>query len=115
MEELNKSFISVSDVAKFNACVLKGFNKEATFKKKFIRANKAPFLSRKLKKAIMVSSRLGNTFVKDPTNQNKKNYGKQKSFCVSLLRKEKKNYFENLDNKTFWKTVKPLLSNKCFQ
>ena len=38
-------------------------------------------------------------------------------FCVSLLRKTKKRYHENLnekfvvDNKLFWKTVKPLLSD----
>ena len=49
----------------------------------------------------------------------KKNYRKQRNFCVSLLRKEKKKFFENLptkniiDNKTFWKTVQPLLSDKC--
>ena len=51
----------------------------------------------------------------------KKNYRKQRNFCVSLLRKKKreKNCFENLDtknisdNKTFWKTMRPLLSNNC--
>ena len=37
---------------------------------------------------------------------------------VSLLRKTKKDYYEKLkekdvnDNKTFWKTVKPFLSDK---
>ena len=44
-------------------------------------------------------------------------YTKQRNFCVSLLRKTKKRYYENLnikfvvDNKLFWKTVKPLLSD----
>ena len=39
-------------------------------------------------------------------------------FFLSLLRKEKRDYFENLDtknisdNKTFWKTIKPLLFDK---
>ena len=76
-------------------------------------------MTRKLKKAIMIRSRLRSTFLKHPTNESKRNYRKQRNFCVSLLKKEKKNYFENLDtknisdNKTFWKTVKPLLSNKC--
>ena len=119
MEELNKSFITVSDLAKFNACVLEVFNKEAPIKKKYLRANEAPFMNRKLKKAIIIRSRLRNTFLKHPTNENKKNYRKQRNFCVSLLRKEKKKFFENLptkniiDNKTFWKTVQPLLSDKC--
>ena len=44
-------------------------------------------------------------------------YTKRRSFCVSLLRKTKKRYYENLnekfvvDNKLFWKTLKPLLSD----
>ena len=44
-------------------------------------------------------------------------FTKQRNFCVSLLRKTKKRY-ENLneksvvDNKLFWKTVEPLLSDK---
>ena len=56
-------------------------------------------MTRKLKKVIMVRSRLRKTFLKHSTNENKKNYKKQINFCVSLLRKEKKNYFENLDTK----------------
>ena len=45
-------------------------------------------------------------------------YAQQKDYCVSLLRKTKKVYYENLnerkvcDNKLFWKTVKPSLSEK---
>ena len=48
LEELNKSFINVSDLAKFNAPVLEVLNKEAPIKKKFIRANEVPFINRKL-------------------------------------------------------------------
>ena len=119
LDELNKSFISVSDIEKLNAYVLEVLNKEVHIKNKCIRANEAPLMNRKLKKAMMITSRLRNTFLKHRTNENKKNYRKQTNFCVSLLRKEEKNYFENLDtknigdNKTFWKTVKPLLSDKC--
>ena len=45
-------------------------------------------------------------------------YNKQRNFCVSLLRKTKKDYCGNLnqkdviDNKRFWKTPKPLSSDK---
>ena len=85
MEELNKSFISVSDLAKFNACDLKVLKKEAPIKKKFLSANEAPFMTIKLKNAIP-----RNTFLKHPTNENKKIYEKQRNFRVSLLRKEKK-------------------------
>ena len=43
---------------------------------------------------------------------------KQQNHCVSLLRKTKREYYSNLDeknicdNKTFWKIVKPILSTK---
>ena len=44
---------------------------------------------------------------------------KQRNFCVNLLLKTKKDYFQNLnirdlsDNKKFWKTVKPYFTNKA--
>ena len=48
LEELNKSLIILSDLAKFNACVLEVLDKEAPIKKKFIKANEALFMTRKL-------------------------------------------------------------------
>ena len=42
----------------------------------------------------------------------------QRNYCVSLLRKSKRDYYNNLNekniynNRKFWKVVKPLLSNK---
>ena len=80
LEELNKSFISVSDLAKFNASVLDILNKEMPIKKKFLRANEASFMIRKLKKAIMIRSRLRNIFLKHPTNENKKIIGNKEIF-----------------------------------
>ena len=75
MEELNKRFISISDPATFNTCDLKVLNKEAPIKKKFMRTNEVPFMTRKLKKAIMVRSGLRKTFLKDLTSENKKIIG----------------------------------------
>ena len=49
-------------------------------KKKFMTANEAPFMIRKLKKAIMIRSRVRNTFLKHPTNENKKNIGNKEIF-----------------------------------
>ena len=49
----------------------------------------------------------------------KRNYSKQQNYCVSLLRKTSKTYYNKLnkkkitDNKTSWTTVKPLLSHKA--
>ena len=45
-------------------------------------------------------------------------FRKQIYLCVSQLRKTKRSYYSNLneknviDNRKFWKTVKPMLSNK---
>ena len=38
----------------------------------------------------------------------------RRNYCASLLRKRKRDYYNNLNekNKKLWKVVKPLLSNK---
>ena len=56
--------------------------------------------------------------MRNRSDENKRKYSKQRNYCASLLKKTKKNYYSNLnekkitDNKTFWKTVKPFLSDK---
>ena len=67
---------------------------------------------------IMVKSRLKNKCMKNMSEENKINYARQINYCVKRLRKEKKNFFANLDtnnitdNKIFWQTVKPFFSDK---
>ena len=69
-------------------------------------------------KAIMQKIRFRNKFLKNPTDLNKILYNKQRNYCVSLLKKEKKEYFAKLnekeitDNRKFWHTFKPFLSDK---
>ena len=87
-------------------------------KKKYVRGNHSPFMNKSLSKPIMVRTRLRNIFLKNRSEENKINYNKQRNLCVTLLRKSKREYYQNLsvenvcDNKNFWKVVKPLLSNK---
>ena len=75
-------------------------------------------MNKTLSKAIMLRTNLRNKFLKNRSNENKTNYVKQRNHCVSLLRKTKREYYSNLDekkicdNKTFWKIVKPMLSKK---
>ena len=77
-----------------------------------------PFMNRVLSKEIMTRAILRNNFLKDKSGENKRNYSKQRNCCESLLRKSKSEYFGNLnekkitDNKTFWKTIKPFLSDQ---
>ena len=66
----------------------------------------------------MERTKIRNQFLKNRTDENKKRYTKQRNYCVSLLRKTKTQYYGKVDaknvtdNKTFWKTVKPFLSDK---
>ena len=90
----------------------------APLKKKHVRGNHSPFMNKSLSKAIMVTTRLRNIFLKNRSKENKINYNKQRNLCVTLLRKRKRQYYQNLsvenvfNNKKFWKVVKPILSNK---
>ena len=63
-------------------------------------------------------SRLKNKFLNKKSDIDRKAYNKQCNYVVSLLRNGKKNFYSNLDtkvltdNRVFWKTVKPFLSQK---
>ena len=75
-------------------------------------------MTKDLRRAIMLRSNLRNKLNKNKTLESNLAYKKQRNLCTSLLRKAKTKYYANLnpslvtDNKTFWKTVKPLLSEK---
>ena len=47
----------------------------------------------------MLRSKLRNKFLKSISNKNRQVYKKQGNLCVSLLRQNKKDYFETLDIK----------------
>ena len=102
----------------FESTFMELLNNHAPMKTKYVRANNAPFMNKIISKAIMTRSRLRNTFLKNPNYINKINYNKHRNYCVNLLRKEKRKYYNNIDlklitdNKKFWKTVKPLFSDK---
>ena len=94
-------------------------NRHAPRKRKLARGNQMPFIKKELSKAIMKRSRLRNNFLKTRTVENKTLCTKQWNYCVSLSKKKsEKKYFANLnekdilDNKLFWKTIKPSLSDK---
>ena len=61
-----------------------------------------------------------NNFLNYRSNDYKKTYNTQRNYCLTLVRKSKKGYYSNLDhenvtnNKTFWKSIKPLFSEKGF-
>ena len=87
-------------------------------KNKYSGGNNMLFINKTIKKAFMKRSCLRNIYLKNRSGYDKREYNKQRNYCVSLLRKTKTNYYVNLnekdltDNKQFWQTVKPLLSDK---
>ena len=92
--------------------------KHTPFKKKIVRGNHAPFITKDLRKAIYTRSKLRNKFIKNPTEVNEKLYKRQRNKCVLVRKKSIKQYFSNITskdivtNREFWKTMKPFLTNK---
>ena len=74
-------------------------NNHASIKHKYIRANNSSYMTKSLRKEIMLRSRLRNKFLKTKTEESKQLYNKQRNLCVTLLRKAKRNYFAELDNR----------------
>ena len=101
----------------FDICI-KTLDKFAPPKKKYSRGNNMPFMNKSLCRAHMKITQLRKCYLKNCSEQNRLSYVKQRNYCVSLLRKTKKDYYVNLnvkdivDNKQFWRTVKPLFSDK---
>ena len=116
--DLANENIGDGDLNKFIETCHETLNNHAPSKKKYIRGNQMPFMNMELSKAIMDRTRFRNNFLKHRTDENRKKYSKR-NYCVSLLRKSKRTYYGNLnekevtDNRKLWKTVKPFLSDKC--
>ena len=106
------------DFGNLKTCFVELLNGVAPIKTTFLRANYSQFVTKDVSMAIMLRTKLINQFLKNRTLQTKTKYNNQRNICVSLVKKAKRNYYENLDlkgindNKKIWTTVKPLFSNK---
>ena len=75
-------------------------------------------MTKHLRKMIMNRSRYKNAYIKNKTVDNWERYRKLRNKCVKLTKKVKIEYFRNIniqsiiDNKKFWKTIKPNFANK---
>ena len=120
INNFSKEVFSNNDngLEKFCKTTMDTLNLFAPMKKKYARGNQMPFMTKDLSNKIMIRSRLRNKYLNDKSEENRLLYTQQRNKCVSLLRKAKTNYYGNLnekditDNKKFWKTVKPFLSDK---
>ena len=115
LQNIDKTIMKYDE---FNECFMNALDKHAPMKKKTLRGNNAPFMNKTLTKAFMHRSKLKNKYNKNPNEINKTLYKKQRNICVSLLKKEKRQYYNNLDvtifddNRKFWKRIKPLFSDQ---
>ena len=74
----------------FNETVNIILEKDTPTKKKYVRANQAPFITKTLSKEIKKRSRLRNKFLNAKSDIDRKVYNKQCNYIVSLLRNKKK-------------------------
>ena len=91
----------------FENTFLEILNLHAPFKKKFLRANHAPYKTKALTKAIMKRSELKSKYFKNQTVYDFELYKKQKNYCSKPYKKERKRYYNNMsltnqnDNRRF--------------
>ena len=87
-------------------------NKHAPLKKKI--------LTKEFQKVIYTRSKLKNKTNQNHSRENVLPYKKQRNICVSLRRKSLKKHLRSItekginNNKSFWKFIKPFLTNKGF-
>ena len=71
-------------------------NKHAPLKRKIVRGNQAPFMTKEFQKAIYTRSRLKNKMNKNPTEKNITAYKRQRNLCISLRRKNIESFLKNV-------------------
>ena len=116
-EELDK--LETHNYQSFEQIFLSLLNLHAPMKIKKQRANHKSYMTKALRKAIMKCSELAAKYHKTKSIEDYDNHKKQRNFCSKLYKKERKRFYDNLDvgnindKNKFWKTLKPMLSDKA--
>ena len=117
LENLNSSDFSLkADDPNENFNIITGkfldvANRHAPLKKKKIRGSKPSFMTKELRKEIYTKSKSNNKYNRNPTEEKKAIYTKQRNKYVPLRRKPIKVYFNNMTKtsvqtyKEFWKLI----------
>ena len=104
--------------SKFQEIFLNVLDIHAPMKKKYIRANEVPYMTKPLRKAMMTRSRFENKFHKTKSLADKAVFKRQRNYCNRLYKRERKKFYNNLelniitDNRKFWSTMKPFSTAK---
>ena len=121
LQELSLKNVLPGEFEKFKYISSKVLNIHAPIKEKHVRCNQSPFMSKQLRKAIMTRTRLLNKYRKYNSAENLFAYKRQRNLCVKLLRKSKKDFYNNLnvkritDNRKFRQTIKPNFTDKTLR
>ena len=100
-QELQKIDPSDLNYSSFETAFDRILDQHAPIKKKYVRANDKPFMTRALRKATMLRSRLRNKYNEDRTAENWNKFRKQRNSCVKLFRKEKKKLLQQSRHLTY--------------
>ena len=85
LDRINKDFDTFEDT------FMKTLNIHAPMKKKFVRANEVPYMTKALRKAIMKRSEFESKYLKNKSYQNMKIYIKsKKNFATNYIRKKER-------------------------
>ena len=114
---LKNLFITTKDCNGFCKVCIETFYNFAPIKPKYTRINQMLLVTKEHSKEILTRSRLRNNFLTSRTKEIRVLYTKEETNAC-LFQEMLKKYYGNLDekkvtdNKQFWKTIKPLISNK---
>ena len=99
----------------FESAFITALDKHALNRKKWLRGNNKPHITKPLRQAIMKRSKLENKTNKTKLITDVRNYKKQRNYVVNLNKNAKFEYFSRYDckdGKPFWINCKPYFSNK---
>ena len=118
LRELSFQNVQPNEFDEFRFITSRLLNSHATLKEKYIRYNQAVLMNKQLRKVIMTRTRLLNKLRKCTCPENQLVYKRQRNSCVKLLKRPKKDFYNNLnvkkltDKKHFWKTIKLNFTDK---
>ncbi len=102
----------------FERIFLETLDFHAPQKSKVLRANHKPYVTKDMRKAIMLRSQLQNLWYTYKLPEYHIALKRQKNYCNRLYKRERKKFYSRLnlnditDNSKFWKTMKPLFGDK---
>ena len=99
----------------FESAFITALDKHALNRKKWLRGNNKPHITKPLRQAIMKRSKLKNKANKTKLLTDIRNYKKQRNYIVNLNKNAKFGYFcqyDCKDGEPFWVNCKPYFSNK---